>query len=50
MLAQADAQVQRISPAEAAAMVEAEGALVVDVRDAPEVQQSGKVKGAVNRV
>lgn len=48
MLAQAHAQVPRISPAEAAAMVEAEGALVVDVRDAPEVQQSGKVKGAVN--
>src|SRR3546814_13771309 len=29
-------------------MMEAGEALVVDVRDAPEVQQSGKVKGAIN--
>lgn len=48
MLADANAQVPRISPAEAAAMVESDGALVVDVRDAPEIQQSGKVKGAVH--
>src|SRR3546814_7864077 len=29
-------------------MIEKGDVLVVDVRDAPEVQQSGKVKGAVN--
>jgi rhodanese-related sulfurtransferase len=36
-----------ISPNEAAALIE-KGALVVDVRDAPELQTGGKIKGAVN--
>jgi rhodanese-related sulfurtransferase len=46
MMAEANAAVPRITPAEAAALVE-EGALVVDVRDAPEVA-AGMVPGAVN--
>ena len=48
MLAAANAAVPRISREEAAALI-AEGAvLVVDVRDAPELQASGKVEGAVH--
>lgn len=43
----ANAAVPRISPAEAKAAM-AKGALVVDVRDAPEVEKSGKVSGAVH--
>ena len=39
--------VPAISPQEAASMQE-KGALIVDVRDAPELQASGKVKGAVH--
>jgi rhodanese-related sulfurtransferase len=48
MLAAANATVPRIAPAEAREMMRKGDVLVVDVRDAPEVQQSGKVKGAVN--
>ena len=40
-------EVAAISPKEAAALME-KGALVVDVRDPPELQTGGKVKGAVN--
>jgi rhodanese-related sulfurtransferase len=40
-------EVPSISPKDAAALME-KGALVVDVRDPPELQTSGKVKGAVN--
>ena len=47
LVAAANAVVPRVSPAEAQEMI-ANGALVVDVRDAPEVQQSGKVAGAVH--
>jgi len=47
LVAAAKAVVPGISPQEAAALQE-KGALVVDVRDAPELQASGKVKGAVN--
>jgi rhodanese-related sulfurtransferase len=47
MMDEANAAVARISPAEAQRLI-AEGALVVDVRDAPEVQASGKVAGALN--
>jgi rhodanese-related sulfurtransferase len=43
----ADAVVPRITPAEAQEKIAA-GALVVDVRDAPEVEQSGKVAGALH--
>ena len=43
----ANAAVPRISPAEARDLIR-DGALVVDVRDAPEVEKSGKVEGATH--
>jgi len=43
----ANAVVPRIGLAEAKDLIR-EGALVVDVRDAPEVEKSGKVEGAVH--
>ncbi len=46
MIAAANAAVPRVTPAEAMAMIAREGAVVVDVRDAPEVAQSGRVAGA----
>ena len=48
MIEAANAVVPRISPDEAKTMIGRGGVLVVDVRDAPEVQASGKVAGAVN--
>src|SRR5687767_4344332 len=48
MLAEATAAVPKLSPAEAVKKVRSGGVLVVDVRDPNEVQQTGKVKGAVN--
>ena len=48
LLEAANAAVPRLTPAEAASMIASDGALVVDVRDAPEVAASGKVPGAVN--
>jgi rhodanese-related sulfurtransferase len=47
MMAAANAVVPRISFGDAKAAMEA-GALVVDVRDGPEVETSGKVPGAVH--
>jgi rhodanese-related sulfurtransferase len=47
MMAAANAAVPKISPEEARALM-AQGALVVDVRDAPEVEKSGKVAGALH--
>ena len=47
MMEAANAAVPRIAPAEAQRMLSA-GALVVDVRDAPEVEKSGKVAGALH--
>jgi rhodanese-related sulfurtransferase len=47
MLAAANAAVPRIGFEEAAALMADGTALVVDVRDAPELQAGGKVKGAV---
>jgi rhodanese-related sulfurtransferase len=44
----ANAAVPRITPAQARDMIAAGNTVVVDVRDAPEVQQSGKVAGAVH--
>jgi len=44
----ANAAVPRVTPAEARAMIAKGDALVVDVRDAPEVEKSGKVAGAVH--
>jgi rhodanese-related sulfurtransferase len=44
----ANAVVPRIAAAQAQELIAAGGALVVDVREAAEVQQSGKVSGAVH--
>jgi rhodanese-related sulfurtransferase len=46
-VAAAKAVIPAISPQEAA-QLQAKGALIVDVRDAPELQASGKVKGALH--
>jgi len=43
----ANVAVPRISPAQAQEMIAKNNTLVVDVRDAPEVANSGKVAGAV---
>jgi rhodanese-related sulfurtransferase len=48
MLEAANAAVPRITPAQARDMMAQGNTLVVDVRDAPEVAQSGKVAGAVH--
>ena len=48
LLAEANAAVRKLSPAEAAEKIKAGNVLIVDVRDAGEVQQSGKIQGAVN--
>src|SRR5215472_18396764 len=44
MLAEANAAVPRLNPAEVRDMI----VLIVDVRDAPELAAGGKLKGAVN--
>jgi rhodanese-related sulfurtransferase len=44
----ANAAVPKISPAQARDMMSQGNTLVVDVRDAPEVEKSGKIPGAVN--
>ena len=48
ILKAADAVVERISSARGQEMMAKGNALVVDVRDAPEVEKSGKVAGALN--
>jgi rhodanese-related sulfurtransferase len=48
MMEAANAAVPRITPAQAKEMVAKGNALIVDVRDAPEVEKSGKVAGAVH--
>ena len=48
MMEAANAAVPKITPAQAREMIGKGNALVVDVRDAPEVQASGKVAGAVH--
>jgi len=48
MLEAAHAAVPKITPAQAKDMIAKGNTLVVDVRDAPEVQASGKVAGAVH--
>lgn len=48
LMAEANAAVPRIGTAEALEMIELGKVLVVDVRDAMEVAQSGKIKGAIN--
>jgi rhodanese-related sulfurtransferase len=47
-MGEANAAVPKISPAEASEMIAKGNTLVVDVRDANEVEKSGKVAGAVN--
>ena len=47
MLAEADAQVQRIAPEEAKKLVGRADVLFLDVREPAEVAASGKVPGAV---
>ena len=44
----ANAAVPRVTPAQAQEMMAKDNTLVVDVRDAPEVANSGKVAGAVH--
>ena len=48
MMDAANAAVPKITPVQAREMIEKGNTLVVDVRDAPEVQKSGKVAGAVH--
>jgi rhodanese-related sulfurtransferase len=47
LLAEANAAVPKISPAEARKAMD-EGALIVDVRDAPELEANGKIPGAMH--
>ena len=44
----ANAVVPKITPAQAREMIAKGNALVVDVRDAPELEKSGKIAGAVH--
>jgi rhodanese-related sulfurtransferase len=48
MMEAANTAVPRVTPAQARDMIAKGNTLVVDVRDAPEVEKSGKVAGAVN--
>src|SRR3712207_5966317 len=48
LLAAANQSVPKLAPAEAAAKIKEGNVLVLDVRDPTELQQSGKIKGALN--
>ena len=48
MMEVANAAVSRITPAQAREMIAKGNTLVVDVRDAPEVEKSGKVVGSAH--
>jgi rhodanese-related sulfurtransferase len=48
MLAEANAAVPRLDPAEVRNRMSSGGVLIVDVRDAPELASGGKLKGAVH--
>ena len=48
MMEAANAAVRRVTVAQAREMIAKGNTLVVDVRDAPEVEKSGKVAGAIN--
>jgi rhodanese-related sulfurtransferase len=48
MLEAANAAVPKITPQQAQVLIAKGNTLVVDVRDAPEVEKSGKVAGAVH--
>lgn len=47
MLAAANAAVPRITAGDARALMAKDNVLVVDVRDSPEIEKSGKVAGAI---
>src|SRR5262245_8463837 len=48
LMAAANAAVPKLSPAQAKEMIAGGNATILDVRDGTEVQQSGKIKGAVH--
>jgi rhodanese-related sulfurtransferase len=48
LLAAANAVVPKVTPEEARKMIGVGNALVVDVRDTPELQAGGKIKGALH--
>jgi rhodanese-related sulfurtransferase len=48
LLAAANAEVPRVPPTEAKALIERGNTLIVDVRDGAELQSGGKIKGAVH--
>ena len=48
MMEAANAAVPRITPAQAREIIAKGNTLIVDVRDAPEVEKSGKVAGALH--
>lgn len=48
LLADANATVPRIDPAQARELMADGGTLVIDVRDAPEVEKTGMIVGAIN--
>ena len=48
LLAAANAEVPRVSPDEARKLVAEQNAVIVDVRDRPELQASGKIPGSVH--
>jgi len=48
LLAAANAEISKISPAEASRMVAEKNAVIVDVRDLPELQATGKIPGSVH--
>lgn len=48
MLAEANAAVPRLNPAEVREMIGRGNVLIVDVRDGPELASGGKLKGAIN--
>jgi rhodanese-related sulfurtransferase len=48
LLAEANSTVPKLSPDQAAEKMKSGDVLIVDVRDPTEVQQTGRIKGAVN--
>lgn len=48
LMAEANAAVPRITPQEAQGIIAKGNALVLDVRDAPELEKSGRVAGALH--
>jgi rhodanese-related sulfurtransferase len=48
MMETANTAVPQITAAEAKEMLAKEGALIVDVRDAPEIEKTGKIAGALH--